>query len=241
MQTIEKEYIKESFENNGLQITEKQIDQFILYYELLIEWNQVMNLTAITEFKDVIVKHFLDSVILGKKIDLTKDTSLIDVGTGAGFPGLPLKIMYPNLKLTLLDSLNKRILFLQTVAKKLELENITFIHGRAEDFGQNPNFREQYDLAVSRAVANLSTLAEYCVPFVKPNGYFVSYKSDKSDEEIDTAKGAIKKLHSELEKTIKLDIKGTELTRSFVIIRKKGLLDKKYPRKAGTPTKNPLQ
>ena len=176
----------------GIKLNEKQIKQFLTYYEMLVEWNSFMNLTAITEFEDVMKKHFIDSISLIKAYDISKPVNVIDVGTGAGFPGLALKIAYPNLKITLLDSLNKRIQFLNEVIQKLQLEEITTIHGRAEDYSKREEYREKFDLCVSRAVANLSTLSEYCLPYVKKGGYFVSYKSEKVSEEIIIAENAIK-------------------------------------------------
>lgn len=238
-----KEYISkilDSFEKLDLTIEEVQAEKFFRYYECLLEWNQKMNLTAITEFDEVLLKHFVDSVAVVKVMDLNKIESVIDVGTGAGFPGVPLKIMFPHLKITLLDSLQKRIQFLETIITELKLNHIEALHGRAEDFGQSPEYREQYDLCVSRAVANLSTLSEYCVPFIKVGGYFISYKAERIEEEVKTAESAIRKLHCESPQIRKVLLPESELNRSFVQVRKKGHLDKKYPRKAGMPAKKPL-
>ena len=196
-----KELLVDGINKIGLEITENQVKKFLTYYEMLIEKNKVMNLTAITEFDEVVVKHFLDSVLAAKVLNFSKFDSLIDVGTGAGFPGIPLKIMFPHLKVVLLDSLNKRLNFLNEVIDKLGLENIQTIHGRAEDIGHNIDYREQFDLCVSRAVANLSTLSEYCIPFIKKNGMFVSYKSEHSDEETISAENAIKKLGGKITNT----------------------------------------
>ena len=225
----------------GITLTEKQKEQFYKYFELLVEWNKVMNLTGITEYEEVNEKHFVDSVSIVKAIDINKVESVIDIGTGAGFPGIPLKIAFPHLKVVLLDSLNKRINFLNTVIEELQLENIETIHGRAEDFAKNIAYREQFDLCVSRAVANLSTLSEYCLPYVKVDGMFVSYKSGEIDEEIKNAKNAVFILGGKIEKIIKFELPGTEIGRSFVKIQKKQNTAKKYPRKAGLPSKEPLK
>ena len=221
-----------------IQLAEEQIQQFIKYYEMLVEKNKVMNLTAITEFDEVIEKHFLDSLSLIKVYDLKKDISVLDMGTGAGFPGIPLKIAFPELKVTLADSLNKRILFLQEVIDELHLEKIEAVHARAEELGKNKAYREMYDLVVSRAVANLSSLEEYCVPFVKIGGNFISYKSGEIEEEVANAKNATFLLGGKVKDVYKFDL--YEQKRSFVIIEKVKGTPKTYPRKAGTPTKTPL-
>lgn len=227
----------------GLALTENQIDQFYKYFELLVEWNKVMNLTAITEMNDVILKHFIDSLSLIKSDrDFgTESISVIDVGTGAGFPGIPLKIAFPNIRITLLDSLNKRIKFLEEVSSQLGLDHVTMIHGRAEDFGRDAKYREQYDYCVSRAVANLSTLSEYCLAFVKQGGCFISYKSGKIEEELSAAKGAIKRLGGELADVTEFTLPELEAGRSLVTIKKVAVMSKKYPRKAGVPSKEPLK
>ena len=225
-----------------LELSKKQILQFISYYELLIDWNSRMNLTAITEFKDVLKKHFIDSLSLISAVsDLAqKQYDLIDVGTGAGFPGIPLKIAFPNLKITLLDSLNKRIQFLNEVICKLELQDIEAVHGRAEDFAKPDQFRERFDLCVSRAVANLATLSEYCIPFVKPGGFFISYKSEKVNVELEEAKKAISVLGGSFQKNIEFLLPHSDITRNFIVIQKKNKTPLKYPRKAGLPSKEPI-
>lgn len=225
-----------------LELSKKQILQFISYYELLIDWNSRMNLTAITEFEDVLKKHFIDSLSLISAVsDLAqKQYDLIDVGTGAGFPGIPLKIAFPNLKITLLDSLNKRIQFLNEVICKLELQDIEAVHGRAEDFAKPDQFRERFDLCVSRAVANLATLSEYCIPFVKPGGFFISYKSEKVNVELEEAKKAISVLGGSFQKNIEFLLPHSDITRNFIVIQKKNKTPFKYPRKAGLPSKEPI-
>ena len=222
----------------SIQFTDKQLEQFRTYYEMLVEKNKVMNLTGITEWDEVLEKHFLDSISLIRAIDLNQNLSVMDMGTGAGFPGIPLKIAFPNLKVTLADSLNKRVLFLQEVIDALGLENIEAIHGRAEDLARDKCYREQYDLSVSRAVANLSTLSEYCLPFVKIGGQFISYKSGEIEEEVAESKSAVFLLGGKTKDTVKFEL--GESGRSFIIIDKVKGTPKTYPRKAGTPSKKPL-
>lgn len=229
----------------NIEISDDQINCFEKYYELLIEKNKVMNLTAITDKEDVIVKHFIDSIALipylkDKGININNKLKIIDIGTGAGFPGLPLKIMMPDVKFTLLDSLNKRVSFLNEVIDELKLKDIEALHGRAEDYASDNKYREKYDICVSRAVANLSTLSEYCIPFVKEDGFFISYKAGESEEEINKSKNAIKILGGKINKVEEFVLPGTDASRVFVFIRKQELTDKKYPRKAGVPAKKPL-
>ena len=222
----------------GFDPTDEQIEKFIRYYDLIIEWNEKINLTAITEYKDVMIKHFLDSVSIIKAVDMSSVNSLIDIGTGAGFPGIPIKIMFPDIKITLLDSLKKRLNVLDLIIDELNLKDIYTIHGRAEDIARDPKHREKYDLCVSRAVANLSTLSELCIPFVKPNGKFVSYKSEKADEELEKAKNAIRLLGGKVTSAVSFELEDN--IRTFIVIDKTESTNKKYPRKAGTPGKEPL-
>lgn len=239
-----KEYDTSKFENDlnnlGISLTEHQIDNFLIYYEMLTEWNQVMNLTAITEYEDVMKKHFVDSMSLIKAYDVSKKVSVIDVGTGAGFPGLVLKIAFPEMQVTLLDSLNKRINFLDAVIDKLGLFGVETIHGRAEDYAKPGKLREKFDLCVSRAVANLSTLSEYCLPFVKLNGIFISYKSEKVYEEAETAGKAISILGGKMKEQIEFQLPDSDIYRNLVVIEKKKTTPAKFPRKAGLPAKEPL-
>lgn len=225
----------------GITLSEKQIQQFIRYYELLVEWNSFMNLTAITEYEEVMEKHFVDSLAAVKVCDFHQVKSLIDIGTGAGFPGIPLKIAFPHLEVVLLDSLNKRTKFLNEVINQLGLENIRTIHGRAEDYAKQKEYREQFDVCVSRAVANLSTLSEYCIPYVKNTGEFISYKSGKIEEEVEQARNAVFILGGKISKIEKFCLADTDMERSFVIINKEKKTPGKYPRKAGMPSKEPLQ
>lgn len=226
----------------GISLSEEQIEKFYHYYEILIEWNKVMNLTAITELEDVIYKHFIDSLSFVKAVEETDNNkyNLIDVGSGAGFPGIPLKIVFPNFSVVLLDSLNKRVNFLNEVISKLNLMEIKAVHGRAEDFGKNREYREQFDFCVSRAVANMATLSEYCIPFVKVGGIFVAYKSEKVEEEIEKGNNAIQVLGGKIEKIERFVLTGTDADRSLVVIKKNKRTDKRYPRKAGIPGKEPV-
>ena len=238
---------KKNLEEFHIILSSDQLDQFLKYYEMLIEKNKVMNLTAITDFDEVLTKHFVDSLSLVKVCDLNDSFSLIDIGTGAGFPGIPLKIVFPNLKVTLLDSLQKRVVFLKEVTEKLGLKEIEAVHGRAEDFAKPEQMRERFDLCVSRAVANLSVLSEYCLPYVKVGGKFISYKSDKvsikSEQhitEIEQAKHSISVLGGELMEQKGFMLPSTDIYRNLVVIEKCRPTPKQYPRKAGTASKKPL-
>lgn len=232
---------KRNLDSIGMTLSNIQIEQLDKYYELLVEWNSFMNLTGITDYEEVMLKHYLDSLVLKLPINgENKHIKLIDVGTGAGFPGLPLKIAYPEAEVVLFDSLNKRIKFLDEVINTLGLKNVTTIHGRAEDGGRNPKLREQFDVSVSRAVADLAVLSEYNLPFVKVGGYFVAYKSKDVDAEVEKSKKAISILGGEVEKVDKFTLPETDIERALVYIKKVKNTGKKYPRKAGVPGKEPL-
>lgn len=233
--------MEEGFKQLKLPYTEEIENKFILYRDLLKEWNQKINITSIEDNEEIYLKHFLDSVLLLNKENINECKKIIDVGTGGGFPGLPLKIINENYELTLLDSLRKRIDFLKETVHALKLRNVKLIHGRAEDFGQNADYREKYDICVSRAVAPLNVLSEYCIPFVKVGGYFAAYKSDNISEEITNSDTAIKKLGGKLLKVEELCLPGTNIVRKIVIIEKINQTNAKYPRKAGKPSKEPLK
>lgn len=224
----------------NISLNSQQIEQFLSYYELLTEWNSFMNLTAITDFEEVVKKHFIDSLSIVRVCDIREGSSLIDVGTGAGFPGIPLKIMFPDLQVTLLDSLNKRVKFLQEVTERIGLTGINALHGRAEDLARMENLREQYDICVSRAVANLSTLSELCIPFLKTGGIFVSYKSEKGKEELQSAEKAITVLGGKLKKQEVFLLPSSDINRTLCVIEKVKKTPGKYPRKAGLPSREPI-
>ncbi len=233
--------LTEGLKDLGISLSSGQMEKLIAYYDLLTEKNKVMNLTAVTEFEDVCIKHYLDSLSLIKAFDPENAETLIDVGTGAGFPGVVLKIAWPHLRVTLMDSLNKRISFLNDVIGALDLKDIRAVHSRAEDLGRDKEYREVYDLAVSRAVADLSVLSEYCIPFVRKAGCFVAYKTQDAGEEILGAKKAINVLGGEDPEIISFNLPGTEFKRALVRINKIKDTPKKYPRKAGTPGKEPIK
>lgn len=230
----------EQLESLNIQLNEKQMEQFYRYYELLVKWNKVMNLTGITDYEEVNEKHFIDSLSISKVVDLLNINTVIDIGTGAGFPGIPLKIAFPHLKIILLDSLQKRINFLNNIIVEMSLCNIMTLHGRAEDYARNSEYREQFDLCVSRAVANLSVLSEYCIPYVKVGGIFISYKSGNIYNELKQSEESVKVLGGIIENVDKFNLPQSEIERSLITIRKKKNTVKKYPRKAGMPSKNPI-
>ena len=239
---MEFEEFKREFEKYlakmNISLLKEQYGQFYAYMELLIEWNEKMNLTAITEPKEIILKHFVDSLTIAKYVK--EDKSIIDMGTGAGFPGIPIKIYRKDVKVVLADSLNKRIKFLDEVIDKLKLENVETIHCRAEELGKNKQYREKFDYATSRAVANLSTLSEYLMPFVKLNGKCIFMKTIEVEEELEKAKKAIKTLGGKVEKVDKFEIPESDLGRSIIIVKKEKITPSKFPRKPGTPAKEPL-
>lgn len=228
-------------EDINLQFDEEKYEKFMKYKELIQEWNKKINLTAIDEDEEIIKKHFIDSMKVCKFDKVSLFGKILDVGTGGGFPGIPLKIINPNSKITLLDSLNKRIKFLNEVIKELNLKDIDAIHGRAEDFATQAEYREQFDGVVSRAVANMAVLSEFCLPYVKVGGYFVALKGPSIDQELDEAKKAISILGGKIEKVIDVTVEGSDLKHNLVVVKKVKSTPKKYPRKAGMVTKNSLK
>jgi 16S rRNA (guanine527-N7)-methyltransferase len=228
-------------EELNITLSDNQIEQFIKYYEILIERNKVMNLTAITDYDEVIRKHFVDSLSIVKVHEMNQNIRVLDMGTGAGFPGIPLKIAFPNLEIVLIDSLNKRINFLNDVITELGLEKISALHGRAEDFGHKTGFRESFDLCVSRAVAKLSTLSEYCMPYVKKNGSFIPYKAGNIQTELDESKDAIFLLGGKIETISSFHLPQSDIERTLLVINKVKSTPKIYPRTAGKPAKEPIK
>jgi 16S rRNA (guanine527-N7)-methyltransferase len=237
---FQSELLKRRCEEIGLTLSDNQLQQFDVYYHMLIDKNRVMNLTTITDMEEVINKHFVDSLLLNNVISVNSIEKIVDLGTGAGFPGIPLKIVFPHLNVTLIDSLKKRLVFLNEVIDALCLKNVTTVHGRAEDIGKMDSYREMYDLCVSRAVANLSTLSEYCLPLVKVGGKFISYKSENIKDEVNASKKAISILGGEDAEIFYVSLPETNIERSFVVINKRKMTPGKYPRKAGLPSKEPL-
>lgn len=231
--------LEEGLSKLQIELSDLQKQQFVDYYELLIEKNKVMNLTAITDFKEVINKHFIDSLSFVLAYKPTQE-KILDLGTGAGFPGIPIKIVFPETEIVLMDSLNKRLKFLDEVIMQLGLSRISTLHGRAEDLGRDPKFREKFDICVSRAVAKLSLLSEYCIPFVKKGGYFVAFKSGEVEGELEESKRALKILGANLDEVKTFQLPGTDIDRALIKIVKQNLTPKIYPRSAGKPAKDPL-
>lgn len=233
--------LRQGIKDFGIEVNDQMISDLKTYREILVDWNQKMNLTGIEEEKEVFIKHFLDSISAVSNGYIKDGISLIDVGTGAGFPGLPLKICLQNIKLTLLDSLNKRINFLQEVSNTVNLKDVEFIHGRAEDFGKNSDYREQYDVATARAVAGLPILMEFCVPFVKVGGYFVCLKGPNANLELEESKIAMDILGLEFVEKIDIELPNEELKHNILVFKKIKNTPEKYPRKAGKPAKSPIK
>lgn len=234
------EQFRQQLAAQGILLNDQQLQQFQDYFELLVEWNEKINLTTITEKKDVYLKHFYDSLMTAFTPQFNGTGHLCDVGSGAGFPSIPLKIVFPDLNITIVDSLNKRITFLKTVAEALQLEGVALYHDRAETFGQNKAFRESFDFVTARAVARLNVLAELCLPLVKKDGYFLALKAAKSQEELTEAKPAIAVLGGKVLAEIDLALPETGDERHILVIQKKKITPKKYPRKPGQPNKQPL-
>jgi len=232
--------LEEGFKQLDLSYDSVLDDKFEKYKKLLKEWNQKINITAIKDDEEIYIKHFLDSIIILSKNTEQEKKNIIDIGTGGGFPGLPLKIVNKNYSVTLLDGLRKRIDFLSIVIKELELEDVYLIHGRAEDYGQNEAYREKFDICVSRAVAPLNVLSELCIPFIKVGGYFAAYKSENISEEILNSENAVLKLGGRIKEIREINLPGSEIIRKIIIIEKVNKTEKTYPRKAGKPSKSPL-
>jgi 16S rRNA (guanine527-N7)-methyltransferase len=225
----------------GIVLTSNQMEQYETYYKMLVEWNEKMNLTAITEKSEVFLKHFYDSISAAFYFDFTDMLHICDVGAGAGFPSIPIKIAFPHLHITIVDSLNKRIHFLEQLAEKLELSDVQFIHDRAETFGQNPIHRETYDVVTARAVARMSVLSELCLPLVKVGGTFIAMKAAHAKEELDAGMKAIKVLGGRMENVFSFSLPIEESERNIILIKKEKVTPKKYPRKPGTPNKTPIE
>ncbi|MEH6953941.1 16S rRNA (guanine(527)-N(7))-methyltransferase RsmG [Neobacillus drentensis] len=235
------EQLEANLKEKGISLTQDQVDQFELYFETLVEWNEKMNLTAITDKAEVYLKHFYDSITAAFYFDFTKPFHLCDVGAGAGFPSIPLKIVFPHIEVTIVDSLNKRISFLNHLAKVLKLENVHFIHDRAETFGVNPLYRESFDVVTARAVARMSVLSELCLPLVKTGGHFIAMKAAHANDELEVGQKAITTLGGRLEAMHTFTLPMEESERNILIIKKEKQTPKKYPRKPGTPGKTPIE
>lgn len=228
-------------QKQGIELTEKQLHQFDLYFKMLVEWNEKINLTALTSEEDVYLKHFYDSISATFYHNFTKDSHICDVGAGAGFPSIPIKICFPHIKVSIVDSLNKRIGFLNDLATTLELEDVFFYHSRAEDFGKNPTYREKFDIVMARAVARMSVLSELCLPLSKKGGVFIAMKGAQASDELKESKSAIKKLGGNLKEIHTFTLPEEDSERSIILVDKSGKTPNKYPRKAGTPNKSPIK
>ncbi|MEH7353321.1 16S rRNA (guanine(527)-N(7))-methyltransferase RsmG [Neobacillus drentensis] len=235
------EQFEAKLREKGIALSKKQLDQFETYFTTLVEWNEKMNLTAITEKADVYLKHFYDSITASFYFDFTKPFHLCDVGAGAGFPSIPLKIVYPHIQVTIVDSLNKRISFLNHLAKVLNLENVQFVHDRAETFGVNPAYRESFDIVTARAVARMSVLSEFCLPLAKVGGHFIAMKAMHANDELEMGQKAITTFGGKVEKVFTFTLPMEDSERNIIIIKKERPTPKKYPRKPGTPGKAPIE
>ena len=238
---MNEQIFKEMLKEKGIELSSRQLEQFKIYFHTLVEWNEKMNLTAITEEEEVYLKHFYDSISAAFYFDFTTVESVCDVGAGAGFPSIPLKICFPHLHVSIVDSLNKRISFLQHLADQLELEHVNFYHDRAETFGQNALHREKYDLVTARAVARMSVLSELCMPLAKVDGYFLAMKAASAQDELETSKKAITTFGGKVEKVERMNLPIENSERNFIITKKIKSTPKKYPRKPGTPNKSPIE
>ncbi|MEB7773198.1 16S rRNA (guanine(527)-N(7))-methyltransferase RsmG [Kurthia gibsonii] len=238
---MNEEQFIQALKEQGIELSEKQIQQFRRYFEILVEWNEKMNLTAITDEPSVYLKHFYDSISASFHFDFTKVTTVCDVGAGAGFPSLPIKICYPHLHITIVDSLNKRIQFLNHLSDEIGLDYVEFVHARAEEFGQNPQYREKFELVTARAVARLSVLSELCLPLVKEGGQFLALKAASGDDELKDAKKAITVLGGKLVHHVAFELPVEESERTIYVFDKVKATPKKYPRKPGTPNKSPIK
>ncbi|GED18272.1 16S rRNA (guanine(527)-N(7))-methyltransferase RsmG [Kurthia gibsonii] len=238
---MNEEQFIQALKEQGIELSEKQIQQFRRYFEILVEWNEKMNLTAITDEPSVYLKHFYDSISASFHFDFTKVTTVCDVGAGAGFPSLPIKICYPHLHITIVDSLNKRIQFLNHLSDEIGLDHVEFVHARAEEFGQNSQYREKFELVTARAVARLSVLSELCLPLVKEGGQFLALKAASGDDELKDAKKAITVLGGKLVHHVAFELPIEESERTIYVFDKVKATPKKYPRKPGTPNKSPIK
>lgn len=235
------EQFVQTLQTQGISLEGWQLEQFSIYFNTLVEWNEKINLTTLTEKEDVYLKHFYDSISAAFYYDFNQDIHICDIGAGAGFPSIPLKICFPHLQVTIVDSLKKRIGFLNHLSDQLKLEGVTFCHDRAENFGQNPTFRETFDMVTARAVARMSVLSELCLPLTKKHGVFIAMKGAQAKEELLNAKAAIALLGGKVDETHMFTLPTEESERSIIVINKEKKTPKKYPRKAGTPNKDPIE